>query len=444
MVKYSYNKKGVIIMLMVDLILKKRGGEVLTNEEIRFIINEYVKGNIPDYQMSAFLMALYFQGMNEHESTALAMAMRDSGKVYDLSKIEGIKVDKHSTGGVGDKVTLVLGPMVAAVGAKFAKMSGRGLGHTGGTLDKLDAITGFQLEQTEENFIELVSENGLAVIGQSDDVTPADKLLYALRDVTGTVDSVPLMASSIMSKKLASGSDVICLDVKYGSGAFMHTVKDAENLANVMVKIGNLAGKKMTAMITSMDEPLGHKIGNGLEVYEAIETLNGRGPEDLVTVVTEIGAYLTVDAKIFKTLDEARKELRKTLTDGRAFNKLRLMVVSQKGDVSMIDHPEKFLTAKTHHVYADKDGYVESFLTTDIGTAARLLGAGRLTKEDVLDLAVGVDVHKKIGDRVTKGDLLATIYHNDKGLKEATKVLTNAIKIGESKKAAKLIAKVIR
>ncbi|MGI6787706.1 MAG: pyrimidine-nucleoside phosphorylase [Acholeplasmataceae bacterium] len=431
-------------MLMVDLILKKRGGEVLTNEEIRFIINEYVKGNIPDYQMSAFLMALYFQGMNEHESTALAMAMRDSGKVYDLSKIEGIKVDKHSTGGVGDKVTLVLGPMVAAVGAKFAKMSGRGLGHTGGTLDKLDAITGFQLEQTEENFIELVSENGLAVIGQSDDVTPADKLLYALRDVTGTVDSVPLMASSIMSKKLASGSDVICLDVKYGSGAFMHTVKDAENLANVMVKIGNLAGKKMTAMITSMDEPLGHKIGNGLEVYEAIETLNGRGPEDLVTVVTEIGAYLTVDAKIFKTLDEARKELRKTLTDGRAFNKLRLMVVSQKGDVSMIDHPEKFLTAKTHHVYADKDGYVESFLTTDIGTAARLLGAGRLTKEDVLDLAVGVDVHKKIGDRVTKGDLLATIYHNDKGLKEATKVLTNAIKIGESKKAAKLIAKVIR
>ena len=334
--------------------------------------------------------------------------------------------------------------MVAAVGAKFAKMSGRGLGHTGGTLDKLDAITGFQLEQTEENFIELVSENGLAVIGQSDDVTPADKLLYALRDVTGTVDSVPLMASSIMSKKLASGSDVICLDVKYGSGAFMHTVKDAENLANVMVKIGNLAGKKMTAMITSMDEPLGHKIGNGLEVYEAIETLNGRGPEDLVTVVTEIGAYLTVDAKIFKTLDEARKELRKTLTDGRAFNKLRLMVVSQKGDVSMIDHPEKFLTAKTHHVYADKDGYVESFLTTDIGTAARLLGAGRLTKEDVLDLAVGVDVHKKIGDRVTKGDLLATIYHNDKGLKEATKVLTNAIKIGESKKAAKLIAKVIR
>jgi pyrimidine-nucleoside phosphorylase len=417
MVKYSYNKKGVIIMLMVDLILKKRGGEVLTNEEIRFIINEYVKGNIPDYQMSAFLMALYFQGMNEHESTALAMAMRDSGKVYDLSKIEGIKVDKHSTGGVGDKVTLVLGPMVAAVGAKFAKMSGRGLGHTGGTLDKLDAITGFQLEQTEENFIELVSENGLAVIGQSDDVTPADKLLYALRDVTGTVDSVPLMASSIMSKKLASGSDVICLDVKYGSGAFMHTVKDAENLANVMVKIGNLAGKKMTAMITSMDEPLGHKIGNGLEVYEAIETLNGRGPEDLVTVVTEIGAYLTVDAKIFKTLDEARKELRKTLTDGRAFNKLRLMVVSQKGDVSMIDHPEKFLTAKTHHVYADKDGYVESFLTTDIGTAARLLGAGRLTKEDVLDLAVGVDVHKKIGDRVTKGDLLATIYHYDKGLK---------------------------
>lgn len=431
-------------MLMVDLILKKRTGQVLTDQEINFIINEYVKSNIPDYQMSAFLMAVCFQGMNEHESTALAMAMRDSGKVYDLSKIKGIKVDKHSTGGVGDKVTLVLGPMVAAVGAKFAKMSGRGLGHTGGTLDKLEAIKGFQLEQSEEDFIELVSKHGLAVIGQSDDVTPADKLLYALRDVTGTVDSVPLMASSIMSKKLASGSDVICLDVKYGSGAFMHTVADAENLANVMVKIGKLAGKKMTAMITSMDEPLGHKIGNGLEVYEAIETLKGNGPEDLVTVVTEIGAYLTVDAKIFKTLEEARKELRKTLTDGRAFGKLREMVVAQKGDVSMIDHPEKFLTAKTHKIYADKAGFIESFKTTDIGTAARLLGAGRLTKEDVLDLDVGVDIHKKIGDKVEKGDLLATIYHNDKGLKQATEVLNSAIKIGQTQKPAELIAKVIR
>ncbi|HHT82760.1 MAG TPA: pyrimidine-nucleoside phosphorylase [Acholeplasmataceae bacterium] len=431
-------------MLMVDLILKKRTGQVLTDQEINFIINEYVKSNIPDYQMSAFLMAVCFQGMNEHESTALAMAMRDSGKVYDLSKIKGIKVDKHSTGGVGDKVTLVLGPMVAAVGAKFAKMSGRGLGHTGGTLDKLEAIKGFQLEQSEEDFIELVSKHGLAVIGQSDDVTPADKLLYALRDVTGTVDSVPLMASSIMSKKLASGSDVICLDVKYGSGAFMHTVADAENLANVMVKIGKLAGKKMTAMITSMDEPLGHKIGNGLEVYEAIETLKGNGPEDLVTVVTEIGAYLTVDAKIFKTLEEARKELRKTLTDGRAFGKLREMVVAQKGDVSMIDHPEKFLTAKTHKIYADKAGFIESFKTTDIGTAARLLGAGRLTKEDVLDLDVGVDIHKKIGDKVEKGDLLATIYHNDKGLKQATEVLNSAIKIGKTQKPAELIAKVIR
>jgi pyrimidine-nucleoside phosphorylase len=334
--------------------------------------------------------------------------------------------------------------MVAAVGAKFAKMSGRGLGHTGGTLDKLEAIKGFQLEQSEEDFIELVSKHGLAVIGQSDDVTPADKLLYALRDVTGTVDSVPLMASSIMSKKLASGSDVICLDVKYGSGAFMHTVADAENLANVMVKIGKLAGKKMTAMITSMDEPLGHKIGNGLEVYEAIETLKGNGPEDLVTVVTEIGAYLTVDAKIFKTLEEARKELRKTLTDGRAFGKLREMVVAQKGDVSMIDHPEKFLTAKTHKIYADKAGFIESFKTTDIGTAARLLGAGRLTKEDVLDLDVGVDIHKKIGDKVEKGDLLATIYHNDKGLKQATEVLNSAIKIGKTQKPAELIAKVIR
>jgi pyrimidine-nucleoside phosphorylase len=431
-------------MLMVDLILKKRAGEVLSKEEINFIINEYVKGNIPDYQMSAFLMAVYFQGMNEHESTALAIAMRDSGKVYDLSKIKGIKVDKHSTGGVGDKVTLVLGPMVAAVGAKFAKMSGRGLGHTGGTLDKLEAIKGFKLEQSEEDFIDLVSKHGLAVIGQSADITPADKLLYALRDVTGTVDSVPLIASSIMSKKLASGSDVIVLDVKYGSGAFMHTVKDAEKLAEVMVKIGNLAGKKMTAIITSMDEPLGHKIGNGLEVYESIETLSGKGPEDLVTVCVEIGAYLTVDAKIFKTLDEARIELKKTLTDGRALNKFREMVIAQKGDIKMIDNPKSFLTAKTHQIYASEPGYVESFLTTEIGTAARLLGAGRLTKDDILDLDVGVEVNKKIGDKVEKGDLLATIYHNDKGLEEAVKVLTNAIKIGQSKKGVKLIAKVIR
>jgi pyrimidine-nucleoside phosphorylase len=436
--------KGVVIMLMIDLILKKRDGKELTKEEIKFLIDNYVKGRIPDYQMSAFLMATYFQGMTEQESTALSQAVRDSGKVYDLSKIKGIKVDKHSTGGVGDKVTLILGPMVAALGAKFAKMSGRGLGHTGGTLDKLEAIKGFQVEQTEERFIELVSKNGLAVIGQSDDITPADKLLYALRDVTGTVESVPLIASSIMSKKLASGSDVIVLDVKFGSGAFMKTVKDAEELAKVMVEIGNLAGKKMTAILTSMDEPLGHKIGNSLEVYEAIETLSGKGPEDLVSVCVEIGAYLLVDAKLFNDLDLARAELRKTLKDGRALEKFKVLVKNQGGDVSMVENPESFLTAKKHKLLASENGYIESFITSDIGTAGRILGAGRLTKEDVLDLSVGIDLHLKIGDKVETGDVIATIYHNDKGLSDAIQVLNNAIKIGKTKKKVKLIEKVIR
>ena len=431
-------------MLMVDLILKKRSGHELTDEEIHFLITEYVKENIPDYQMSAFLMATYFQNMTEHEATALAIAMRDSGKVYDLSSIKGIKVDKHSTGGVGDKVTLVLGPMVAALGAKFAKMSGRGLGHTGGTLDKLEAINGFKIEQSEEDFVKLVSKYNIAVVGQSDNITPADKKLYALRDVTGTVDSIPLIASSIMSKKLASGADVIVLDVKVGSGAFMTSLDEAEKLAEVMVKIGRLAGKKMTAVLTNMDEPLGHKIGNGLEVYEAIETLKGNGPKDLVEVCSEIGAYQLVDAGIITDFKKAKLELEKTLTDGRALNKFREMVLAQGGKIDQIDNPELFLTAKKHEVIATKSGYVEKMITSDIGTAARLLGAGRLTKDDQLDLLVGLDLHLKIGSKVEKGDVIATIYHNNKGLKEAEKILQNAIIIGPSKRSVTLIEKTIR
>ena len=431
-------------MLMVDLILKKRSGHELSDEEINFLITEYVNGNIPDYQMSAFLMATYFQNMTEHEATALAIAMRDSGKVYDLSSIKGIKVDKHSTGGVGDKVTLVLGPMVAALGAKFAKMSGRGLGHTGGTLDKLEAINGFKIEQSEEDFVKLVSKYNIAVVGQSDNITPADKKLYALRDVTGTVDSIPLIASSIMSKKLASGADVIVLDVKVGSGAFMTSLDDAEKLAEVMVKIGRLAGKKMTAVLTNMDEPLGHKIGNGLEVYEAIETLKGNGPKDLVEVCSEIGAYQLVDAGIITDFKKAKLELEKTLTDGRALNKFREMVLAQGGKIDQIDNPELFLTAKKHEVLTNKSGYVEKMITSDIGTAARLLGAGRLTKDDELDLLVGLDLHLKIGSKVEKGAVIATIYHNDKGLKEAEKILQNAIIIGPSKRSVTLIEKTIR
>lgn len=431
-------------MLMVDLILKKRRGEELSNDEITFLITEYVKGNIPDYQMSAFLMATYFNSMTEREATALALGIRDSGKVYDLSSIKGIKVDKHSTGGVGDKVTLVLGPMVAALGAKFAKMSGRGLGHTGGTLDKLEAINGFQIEQTEEEFIRLVQENGLAVVGQSSDITPADKKLYALRDVTGTVDSIPLIASSIMSKKLASGSDVIVLDVKVGSGAFMTSVEEAKKLADLMVKIGRLAGKKMTAVLTNMDEPLGHKIGNGLEVYEAIETLNGNGPADLIDVCSEIGAYLLVDANIFSNFSEAKKELEKTLADGRAFDKFKIMVSAQGGSIEQIENPDSFLSAQTFQLKAEEDGFIEKIKTADIGTATRILGAGRLTIEDVLDLSVGLDLHAKIGHKVKKGDVIATVYHNNKGLDEAVKILTNAIIIGPSKKEVVLIEETIR
>lgn len=431
-------------MLMVDLILKKRAKETLTDEEIKFLIDEYVKGNIPDYQMSAFLMAVYFNGMTDHEATALALAMRDSGKVYHLDEIEGIKVDKHSTGGVGDKVTLVLGPMVAALGAKFAKMSGRGLGHTGGTLDKLEAINGFKIEQTEKDFVKLVQKNGLAVVGQSKDITPADKKLYALRDVTGTVDSIPLIASSIMSKKLASGADVIVLDVKVGSGAFMTSTDDAVKLAKLMVSIGNLAGKKMTAILTNMDEPLGHKIGNGLEVFEAIETLQCQGPEDLVTVCVEIGSHLLVDSKLYETHKEAKKALYEVLKDGRAFNKFKEMVVAQGGSLEQIENPKLFLKAKKHALLATKDGYIEGFKTTQVGTAGRILGAGRLTQEDILDLDVGIDLHKKVGDRVKKGDLLATIYHNDKGLEEAARLLHDAIIIGKNKKEVTLIEKTIR
>ncbi|HBY64797.1 MAG TPA: thymidine phosphorylase, partial [Acholeplasmataceae bacterium] len=293
-------------MHMIDIIAKKRDGNVLTKEEISFLIEGYTKGRIPDYQMSAFLMAVYFQNMNDEEATYLALAMRDSGDSIDLSPIKGIKVDKHSTGGVGDKVTLILGPLLASLGVKFAKMSGRGLGHTGGTIDKLESIPGYRVELAVEEFIKQVQDIGIAIVGQSGDVAPADKKLYALRDVTATVDIIPLIASSIMSKKLASGADAIVLDVKVGHGAFMKSEEDAVKLAELMVGIGRLSGKKMTAILTGMDEPLGHKIGNALEVYEAIETLNGEGPKDLVEVTIEIGAHLLLDSGLENDFDKAK------------------------------------------------------------------------------------------------------------------------------------------
>jgi len=426
-------------MHIVDLILKKRNGQVLTKEEINYIIENYTNDKIADYQMSALLMAIYFNGMTDEESTNLALSMRDSGDVFDLSSIDGIKVDKHSTGGVGDTVTLVLAPLLASFGAKVAKMSGRGLGHTGGTLDKLESIPGYQVEVSFKDFLKQVNDIGVAVIGQSGDVTPADKKIYALRDVTGTVDIIPLIASSIMSKKLASGSDAIVLDVKVGSGAFMKTVEEATELAKLMVEIGKLAGKKVSAILTSMEEPLGNLIGNGLEVYEAILTLQGKGPKDVVDVTIEIASQLLLDANIETDKDVAKEKLLNALNDGSAFNKFKEMVQAQKGDVSYLDNPEKLFTNKTIEIKADKSGYINSIDALKIGVAASRLGAGRETKDDVIDLKVGLDLHKKIGDKVTKGEPLVTMYVGDKGIEEAKTLIKESIIIGNEKTSNKLI-----
>lgn len=431
-------------MHIIDLIAKKRDGLELTKEEINYLIHNYTKGQIPDYQMSAFLMATYFQNMNNEEATYLALAMRDSGDVIDLKDIPGIKVDKHSTGGVGDKVTLILGPLLASLGVKFAKMSGRGLGHTGGTIDKLESIPGYKVELKVEDFIKQVNTIGIAIVGQSGDVAPADKKLYALRDVTATVDVIPLIASSIMSKKLASGADAIVLDVKVGHGAFMKTEAEAIKLAELMVSIGRLAGKKMTAILTGMDEPLGHKIGNALEVYEAIETLQGKGPKDLVDVTIEIGAHLLLDAAIEKDFDHAKERLHQALNDGTAYHKFLELVQAQGGDVKAIKHPEKLLSKHTLEVKAEKEGYIVDINALDIGKAAMRLGAGRETKEDDVLLDVGVDLHKKIGDFVKVGDVLATLYVQHKGIDEAKELINKALTIGTEKRSIPLIYKTIK
>ena len=377
-------------MHIVDLITKKRDGKALSKEEIEFIIKGYTKGQIPDYQISALLMAIYFQNMNDEESTYLALAMRDSGDSIDLSEIPGIKVDKHSTGGVGDKVTLVLGPLLASLGAKFAKMSGRGLGHTGGTIDKLESIPGYQVVLDVNDFIKQVKDIGIAIVGQSGDVAPADKKLYALRDVTATVDCIPLIAGSIMSKKLASGADAIVLDVKVGHGAFMKTEEEAVKLAQLMVGIGKLAGKKVTAILTGMDEPLGHKIGNALEVYEAIETLNGEGPKDLVDVTVEIGAHLLLDAQIETDFEVAKIKLQEALQNGTAYKKFLELVEAQGGDVSSLDDPSLLLSKKTVEVLSEKEGFIMDIDALDIGKAAMRLGAGREIKEDKVEQALKI------------------------------------------------------
>ncbi len=431
-------------MHVVDLITKKRDGHELTQQEIHELIQQYTKGKIPDYQMSAFLMATYFQKMNDQEATYLALAMRDSGDVIDLSAISGVKVDKHSTGGVGDKVTLILGPLLASLGVKFAKMSGRGLGHTGGTIDKLESIPGYQVERDINDFIKQVNDIGIAIVGQSGDVAPADKKLYALRDVTATVDVIPLIASSIMSKKLASGADAIVLDVKVGHGAFMKTEEEAIQLAELMVSIGRLAGKKMTAILTGMDEPLGHKIGNGLEVYEAIETLNGHGPQDLIDVTVEIGAHLLRDAHIEQDFDRAKARLHEALKNGQAYSKFVELVIAQGGDASVLEHPERLISQKTISVKAEKAGYITDINALDIGKAAMRLGAGRETKEDAVLFDVGLDLHKKIGDAVKKGDKLATLYVAERGIDEAIALTQKAIVIGFEKRSIPLIRKTIK
>lgn len=432
-------------MRMVDLIEKKRDGFELSKEEIDFIISNYTKGIIPDYQMSAFAMTVYFRGMNDIEATNLAIAMLNSGDSMDLSVINGVKVDKHSTGGVGDKVSLVLAPMVASLGIKFAKMSGRGLGHTGGTLDKLESIPGFNISLSYDEFVNQVNDIGLAIVGQTGNLTPADKKLYALRDVTATVNSIPLIASSIMSKKLASGSNAICLDVKVGSGAFMKNVEEASKLAELMVQIGKNAGRSMTAILTDMDEPLGYAVGNQLEVIEAINTLNGNGPKDLTDICLEIGSYLVMDAKVANSLEEAKDLLKKQIENKEALKKLYELVDAQSGDSSYILNPSKWEMAKEIvPVIADKSGYVTYINALEIGVGSMLLGGGRETIQDVIDPSVGIILEKKIEDYVNVGDIIAYVHSNGKNTETVCKKVLDAYSFGNDIHKKELILKVIR
>ncbi|CAL1522018.1 pyrimidine-nucleoside phosphorylase [Bacillus subtilis] len=427
-------------MRMVDIIIKKQNGKELTTEEIQFFVNGYTDGSIPDYQASALAMAIFFQDMSDRERADLTMAMVNSGETIDLSAIEGIKVDKHSTGGVGDTTTLVLAPLVAALDVPVAKMSGRGLGHTGGTIDKLEAIDGFHVELTKDEFIKLVNRDKVAVIGQSGNLTPADKKLYALRDVTGTVNSIPLIASSIMSKKIAAGADAIVLDVKTGAGAFMKTEEDAAELAKAMVRIGNNVGRQTMAVISDMSQPLGFAIGNALEVKEAIDTLKGEGPEDLHELVLTLGSQMVVLAKKADTLDEARAKLEEVMKNGKALEKFKDFLKNQGGDSSIVDDPSKLPQAAYQiDVPAKEAGVVSEIVADEIGVAAMLLGAGRATKEDEIDLAVGIILRKKVGDKVEKDEPLVTLYANRENVDEVIAKVYDNIRIAAEAKAPKLI-----
>lgn len=433
-------------MHIVDIINKKREKLELSNEEIQFWIDGVVNGSIPDYQTSSLLMAIVLNGMTDGETAYLAKAMMNSGDIIDLSSVKGIKADKHSTGGVGDKTSMALGPMVAACGLKVAKMSGRGLGHTGGTLDKLESIEGFNCFLTEEQFKKQVEEVGIAIIGQTGDLVPADKKLYALRDVTGTVNSIPLIASSIMSKKLASGSDTILLDVKYGEGAFMHTIEDATKLAESMISIGNSLGRNTMAMITDMNQPLGNAIGNAIEIKEAVETLKGHGPKDFTELCMQAAEIMLMQGKVAESKEEARKMLEEAVTSGKAFQKFKEMVKAQGGNVKMIEDTSllpqsKFIT----EIKSEKDGNVKVLHSEKLGVLAMRIGAGRETKEDDVNHAVGIKINCKKGDKIKKGDTICYVYHDNKLSDEWIKELHESFVLtDEEVEISPLIEKILK
>lgn len=436
-----------MIMRMYDLIMKKRNGGTLSRDEIFFMIEGYTKGNIPDYQMSAMMMAIYFNGMNENETAALTMAMAESGDQLDLSGIQGIKVDKHSTGGVGDKTSLALTPMVSACGVKIAKMSGRGLGHTGGTIDKLESFQGFSTSLSEEAFIDQVNRIGISIIGQTKNLAPADKKLYALRDVTATVDNMSLIASSIMSKKLAAGADAIVLDVKTGSGAFMKEEADAMLLAGEMMTIGKNAGRKMMAVISDMDQPLGNAVGNALEVKEAIETLKGHGPADFTELCMTLGSCMLMVAEIAENEQQAREMLKEAVDSGKALDKLAELVEAQGGDKRMVYETDLLPKASSiTPLLSEKDGYVEKIQCDEVGICSLILGGGRETKESAIDLSVGIVLTKKVGSHVKAGEPLAYIHSNEEAKRLACEErLRKAFHIGDKvKKEGAIIHQILK
>lgn len=429
---------------MVDIIEKKRDGGKLSREEIAFWIKGYSEGSIPDYQVSALLMAIFYKGMDKEETSILTDEMMHSGDCLDLSDILGVKVDKHSTGGVGDKTSLALGPLVAANGAKLAKMSGRGLGHTGGTLDKMESVPGTNIFLSEEQFKKQVNDIGIAIIGQTAEIDPADKKLYALRDVTGTVKSIPLIASSIMSKKLASGSDAILLDVKFGSGAFMKNIDEARLLAKTMVEIGDSLGRDTRAILTDMDEPLGLAVGNALEVKEAIATLNGNGPKDFVDLIRGAGSLMLQQAHLASSQEEGEKKIMEAISNGEGLKKLIALFKAQGGDVSYIENPEKFPVAKhIVPVLADSDGYISHIDSLSIGLGAMRLGAGRETMDDVIDMASGIVLNKKVGDKVSKGDTLCFAHTNKESFDDTLMGIKEAFLISEEEVEVKPIIREI-